>query len=98
MNDFDICDLLSLRDLHTVNALVMTLCRSGGACLLDFGPIRVWLSALPKPRKSDTRQRSKTLDISSRHGKPEKVGNNSIRMLPFGNLPAGWVLIIFWTL
>src|SRR5262245_30914430 len=38
MNDFDICDLLSLRDLPTVNALVMTLYRSRGAFLLDFGP------------------------------------------------------------
>src|SRR5215510_2904909 len=45
MNDFDICDLLSLRDLPTVTALVMTLCRSGGACLLDFGPTWEWLIA-----------------------------------------------------
>src|SRR5262245_18160473 len=38
VNDFVICDLLPLCDLPTVNALVMTLCRSGRACLLDFGP------------------------------------------------------------
>src|SRR5262245_16070741 len=44
INDFDICDLLSLRDLPTVNALVMTLYRSAGAYLLDFGPIWEWLT------------------------------------------------------
>src|SRR5262245_29493826 len=34
------------------------------------------------------------MDVSSRHRKPGKVGNNSIQMLSFCNLPAGWVLII----
>src|SRR5215813_1001698 len=44
MNDFDIYDLLSLHDLPTVNTFVMTLYRSAGAGLLDFGPIWEWLS------------------------------------------------------
>jgi hypothetical protein len=44
---------------------------------LDFGPIRRWLSELQKPRKSDTRQRSKALDISE-VGSPENAWNNGI--------------------
>jgi hypothetical protein len=45
---------------------------------LDFGPIRRWLSELQKPRKSDTRQRSKALDISE-IGSPGNAWNNGIQ-------------------
>src|SRR5215470_11828729 len=43
MNDFDMCDLLSFV-IFSVTALVITLYRSGGAFLLDFGPIWEWLT------------------------------------------------------
>jgi hypothetical protein len=43
---------------------------------------------LPKLRKSDSPQKSKTLDISCRNGKPWKVWNNGIQVFSFCNLRA----------
>src|SRR5262245_18095830 len=55
---------------------------------------QLWLSELPKPRKSDSRQRSNRWIFLSGMGSSGKVGHNRIQMLSFCNLPAGWVPVI----